>query len=63
MTHKIGCGQVINLFHLLVIVPLLVYVGIYKGAAPNWAFYALLFLAAVAALWHAYRLLQWWKKY
>ena len=44
--------------HLLVIVPLILYIGIKSKKAPKEAFYLLIVLAAFTAVYHGFRLLS-----
>lgn len=46
----------INLFHILIVFPLLFYIGYYKGESPSWMFTTLMVAAVIGILYHAYRL-------
>ena len=60
MAMALAYPQYINLFHVLVVTPLLLYVGYMKGEAPSWAFTTLMVLAIGAGLFHAYKLYKWY---
>ena len=44
--------------HLLLIVPILLYIGIYRNKTPVQAFYLLIVLAGFTAVYHGFRLLS-----
>ena len=48
----------INIFHLVVVAPLLVYVGYYQCESGKEVFYTLGALGLVVFLYHAFRLVQ-----
>jgi hypothetical protein len=48
----------INLFHILVVAPLLLYVGYNKGATPEFIFTLLIIMAVLVLLYHGYRYLN-----
>ena len=43
---------VLSLFHLLIIVPLFLYVGVYRASTHPWVYKALLALGAILLLFH-----------
>ena len=47
-----------NIFHLLVILPLLLYIGYQKCAAPDWSFNVLFGLALLGVVMHLILLRQ-----
>jgi hypothetical protein len=51
-------NKTIYALHLLVIVPILLYVGIKSKKAPKEAFYLLIVLAGFTAVYHGFRLLS-----
>lgn len=46
---------VINLFHILFVVPFFIWIGVSRGNTPEGAFIALLVLGVIVALYHAYK--------
>lgn len=48
--------NLINLFHISVVAPLLVYYSYYKGVIGNVWYYLILFLAMVVILYHGWKL-------
>jgi hypothetical protein len=46
---------ILNIFHLLFVAPLLIYVGIQRASLPEWAFYSLLGLGIVVLMYQLYK--------
>ena len=46
---------ILNIFHLLFVVPLFIYVGIQRTSLPEWAFYSLLGLGIVVLMYQLYK--------
>lgn len=46
----------VYLFHLICILPLLLFVGIQKSKSPEWAFSVLLGLAIIGFFYHGFKL-------
>jgi hypothetical protein len=51
----------INLFHILIVVPLFLYVAIFRGLVPSWVYQSLLGLGIVVLIYHAYKVIILWK--
>ena len=47
--------MMINLFHIFLVAPFLIWVGITRGAVPNAVFITLLVLGIIVTLYHAYK--------
>ncbi len=54
--------KAINIFHVLVVAPLFVYVGWLGASTPPAVFTLLLVMAPIVLLYHAYRAYQNWQK-
>lgn len=54
-------GIGINLFHILIIAPLLFYISIFRGFVPLWAYQGILILGIIVLIYHTYRLITKWK--
>jgi hypothetical protein len=46
---------IINLFHILAVVPFLMWVGISRNTLPVWVYYVLIALGAILILYHGYK--------
>jgi hypothetical protein len=46
---------VISLFHILAVVPFLMWVGISRNTLPQWVYYVLIALGAILVLYHGYK--------
>ena len=44
-----------NIFHVAVVAPLLIFVGLYRDKTPDWTFNLLGLLGAIILLYHSYR--------
>lgn len=54
--------KAINIFHILVVAPLFIYVGWFGASTPPAIFTLLLVLAPIVLLYHAYRAYENWQK-
>jgi len=50
--------SVVNLFHLVAVLPLLLFVGYYQSAAPPFAFTLVLFMGMAALWYHVLQILK-----
>jgi len=48
---------VLSLFHLLVVVPLFLFIGFQRSAVPHWVYLALLTIGGVIFFYHGYKFL------
>lgn len=48
--------ELVNLVHVLIVGPLLIYVGYYKSKVPSEVFTAVLVLGVVVVVYHLYKL-------
>lgn len=46
----------VNVFHLLVVFPILIMVGYMKCKSPDWMFTALVVMGVIGSMYHAHRL-------
>ena len=46
---------ILNLFHILLVAPYLIWVGISRGVFPDWVFISLIVLGIFVTLYHAYK--------
>ena len=51
----------INLFHIIFVVPLFLYVAIFRGMVPSWVYQSLLGLGLLVLIYHAYKVIILWK--
>lgn len=51
----------INLFHILFVAPLFLYVAFVRGQLPSWIFQALLGLGIVVGIYHLYSSIMKWR--
>ncbi|NBP58800.1 hypothetical protein EBU71_20100 [bacterium] len=54
---KIDYHMVLSLFHLLIIVPLLLFVGFQRASTPQWLYMTLLSIGGVVFLYHGIKFL------
>ena len=47
---------IISLLHLLIVVPLLLFVGFQRAATPTWLYIALIFIGSIVMFYHGFRL-------
>ena len=50
------------LFHVLIVAPFLIYVGIQRASLPKWLFYVLIGLGAVIVAYHSFKAYGKWLK-
>lgn len=48
----------VNLSHILIIFPLLLYIGVMKGRSPEWMFNTLVGVSIVGILYHIFALVS-----
>jgi len=48
----------LSLFHLLIVVPLLLYIGFQRTDTPSWIYYAIGSIGAIIFFYHGFRLVQ-----
>jgi len=53
---------ILNLFHILFVSPLLIYVGIQRASSPEWLYKALIILSILVFAYHLFRLYTKWLK-
>jgi hypothetical protein len=46
---------ILNLFHILLVAPFLIWIGISRGVFPDWVFISLIVLGIFITLYHAYK--------
>lgn len=51
----------INLFHIVFVVPLFLYIAIFRGMVPSWVYQSLLGLGLLVLIYHAYKVIILWK--
>lgn len=54
-------GIALNLFHIFIVFPLLMYIAVFRGFVPLWAYQGILGLGVVLLVYHLYRLITKWK--
>ena len=53
---------ILNLFHILFVSPLLIYIGIQRGGSPEWIYKSLIILSLVVFSYHLFKLYTKWIK-
>jgi uncharacterized membrane protein len=53
---------ILNLFHILFVSPLLIYIGIQRASSPEWLYKALIILSILVFAYHLFRLYTKWIK-
>lgn len=54
-------GIALNLFHIFIVFPLLMYIAVFRGFVPLWAYQGILALGVVLLVYQLYRLITKWK--
>jgi len=54
-------GIALNLFHIFIVFPLLMYIAVFRGFVPLWVYQGILGLGVVLLVYHLYRLITKWK--
>jgi hypothetical protein len=51
----------LNVFHICVVFPLLMYVAVFRGFAPLWVYQGIVILGILLLIYHAYLVITKWK--
>lgn len=54
-------GIPLNVFHICVVFPLLMYIAVFRGFVPLWVYQGLVCLGVILLIYHAYMLMIKWK--